>query len=146
MGQSQDQLKNKYQSVLNTIQQINGSLKNLNMEGDKLFIRAEVGSDQLKNQVWDTIKQVDPSYSDLHADIVVNPALAPKTAAAGAGGAGANEQSQRHYTVQPGDSLSKIAQKFYGNASEYHKIFEANRDKLKDPDHINAGADLVIPQ
>jgi nucleoid-associated protein YgaU len=145
MAQSQDQLKTKYQSVLNMVQQINGSMKNLNMEGDKLFIRAEVGSDQLKNQVWDTIKQVDPMYSDLHADIIVNPALAPKTAAAGAGGSG-QSQENRHYTVQPGDSLSKIAEKFYGNASAYNKIFEANRDKLSDPDHVRAGADLAIPQ
>jgi len=143
MAQTQDQIKSKYNSVLQKIQQVSGSLKNINMEGDKLLIRAEVGSDQLKNQVWDTIKQVDPSYSDLHADIIVNPALAPKTAAAGAGG---QQGQERHYTVQAGDSLSKIAQKFYGNASEYQKIFEANRDKLKDPDHVQAGADLIIPQ
>jgi hypothetical protein len=140
-----NRLKTKYQSVLNTIQQANGSLKNINMEGDKLFIRAEVGSDQLKNHVWDTIKQVDPSYSDLHADIIVNPALAPKTAAASAGSSGMNQQ-ERHYTVQSGDSLSKIAEKFYGKASEYNRIFEANRDKLSDPDHVRPGADLVIPQ
>jgi nucleoid-associated protein YgaU len=144
MAQNQDQLKAKYQNVLNTVQQVNGSLKNVNMEGDKLFIRAEVGSEQLKNQVWDTIKQADANYSDLHADIIVNPALAPKTAAAGAGGAGAGEQ--RTYTVQEGDSLSKIAEKFYGNASAYNRIFEANRDKLSDPNKMGAGAQLVIPQ
>jgi nucleoid-associated protein YgaU len=144
MAQTQDQLKNKYQAVLNAIQQFNGSLKNLNMEGDKLFIRAEIGSDQLKNQVWDTIKQIDPRYPDLHADIIINPALAPKTAAASAGSA--PQQAQvRHYTVQPGDTLSAIAQKFYGKASEYNKIFEANRDRLSDPDHVRAGADLIIP-
>jgi nucleoid-associated protein YgaU len=143
MAQTQDQLKSKYQAALDKIQQLNGILRNINMEGDKLFIRAEVGSDQLKNQVWDTIKQVDPRYPDLHADIIVNPALAPKTAAASAGG---QQTSQpRHYTVQPGDSLSKIAEKFYGKASEYNKIFEANRDKLSDPDKIRVGADLIIP-
>src|SRR3954469_10997266 len=103
MAQNQEQLKTKYQNVLNTIQQVNGSLKNVNMEGDKLFIRAETGTEQQKNQVWDAIKQVDPKYADLHADIVVNAALAPKTAAAGAGGGGA---APRTYTVQEGDSLS----------------------------------------
>jgi nucleoid-associated protein YgaU len=143
MAQTQDQLKSKYQKVLDKIQEVNGSLKNVNMEGDKLFVRAEVGSDDLKNQVWNAIKGVDASYSDLHADIIVNPAVAPKTAAAGAGG---GSQQQRTYTVQPGDSLSKIAEKFYGKASEYNKIFEANRDKLNDPDHVRAGAELVIPQ
>ena len=143
MAQTQDQLKAKYQSVLNTIQQVNGSLKNVNMEGEKLFIRAEVGSEELKNQVWNAIKQVNPTYEDLHADIIVNPALAPKTAAAGAGGSGSE---QRTYTVQEGDSLSKIAEKFYGKASEYNKIFEANRDQLSDPNKVRAGAQLVIPQ
>jgi nucleoid-associated protein YgaU len=143
MAQNQEQLKAKYQNVLNMIGQVNGSLKNVNMEGDKLFVRAEVGSDQEKNRVWDAIKQVDPSYSDLHGDIIVNPALAPKSAAAGAGGAGTEP---RTYTVQEGDSLSKIAEKFYGNASAYNKIFEANRDKLSDPNKVRAGAELVIPQ
>ena len=143
MAQTQDQLKAKYQNVLNTIQQMNGSMKNINMEGDKLFIRAEVGTDQQKNQVWDAIKQVDPSYSDLHADIIVNSALTPKTAAAGAGGGATQE---RTYTVQEGDSLSKIAQKFYGDAGAYDKIFQANRDKLSDPNKVRAGAQLVIPQ
>jgi nucleoid-associated protein YgaU len=141
MAQTQEQLKAKYQTAIDAIQQVNGSLKNVNMEGEKLFIRAEVGNDQLKDQVWNAIKQVNATYSDLHGDIIINPALAPKTAAAGAGGAG-----QRTYTVEAGDSLSKIAEKFYGNASEYNKIFEANRDKLSYPDHVRAGAELVIPQ
>jgi len=139
MPQSQEQLKTKYQNVLDTIQQVHGSLKNVNMEGEKLFIRAEVGSDALKNQVWNAIKQVDPAYSDLHADIIVNPALAPQSAAAGG-------TEERTYTVQPGDSLSKIAEKFYGRASEYEKIFNANRNKLSDPDHVRAGTELAIPK
>ena len=41
MAQSLDQLKAKYQAVFTAIQQANGSLKNVNMEGDKLFVRAE---------------------------------------------------------------------------------------------------------
>ncbi len=141
MAQSQDQIKAKYQNVLNTIQQVNGSLKNVNMEGDKLLIRAEVANDQLKNKVWDAIKQVDPSFSDLHADIVVNSSLqAPQQAAAAS-----SQSGGRSYTVQPGDSLSKIAEQFYGRASEYNKIFEANRDKMDNPDHVRAGMTLDIP-
>src|ERR1051326_6461562 len=84
MAQTREQLRTKYQNVLNTIQQVNGSLKNVNMEGEKLFIRAEVANDQLKNQVWNTIKQIDPSYSDLHADIVINSSLPAPAAAASA--------------------------------------------------------------
>lgn len=49
------------------------------------------------------------------------------------------------YVVQSGDSLSKIAQRFYGDASLYNKIFEANRDILKDPNKISPGQKLRIP-
>jgi nucleoid-associated protein YgaU len=49
------------------------------------------------------------------------------------------------YTVRPGDSLSKIAKQFYGNANAYMKIFEANSDQLSDPNQIQVGQELVIP-
>ena len=49
------------------------------------------------------------------------------------------------YTVQSGDTLSKIAQKYYGDPSLYPKIFEANRDQLKDPNRIFPGQKLKIP-
>ncbi|MBV9936984.1 MAG: LysM peptidoglycan-binding domain-containing protein, partial [Acidobacteriaceae bacterium] len=44
-----------------------------------------------------------------------------------------------------GDTLSKIAKEFYGNANDYNKIFEANQDKLTSPDRIQVGQELVIP-
>ena len=49
------------------------------------------------------------------------------------------------YVVQSGDSLSKIAQKYYGDPALYTKIFEANRDLLKDPNRISPGQKLRIP-
>ena len=49
------------------------------------------------------------------------------------------------YEVKPGDSLSKIAKRVYGNASDWKKIFEANTDVLKDPDKIFPGQKLKIP-
>jgi nucleoid-associated protein YgaU len=133
------QLKMKYQSVLNFIQSQGVQLQNLNMEGDKLLIRASAPSAELKNRVWDQIKLVDPNYSDLIADI-----QAPAAAAAAAAGA-SSAPAPRTYTVQPGDSLSKISKQFYGDANKYMKIFEANKDKLSDPDKIKAGMDLLIP-
>ena len=54
-------------------------------------------------------------------------------------------QTVRKYTVQAGDSLSKISKEFYGNSHDYMKIFEANRDVLSDPDRISVGQELVIP-
>ena len=49
------------------------------------------------------------------------------------------------YDVKPGDTLSKIAKQFYGDANKYHQIFEANRPMLKDPDEIYPGQKLRIP-
>ena len=60
------ELKAKYQSVLNFIQQQqNTQLQNVNMEGDKLLIRASAPSQEVKNKIWDQIKLVDPTASDL---------------------------------------------------------------------------------
>jgi nucleoid-associated protein YgaU len=136
-----EQLKAKYQSVLNFMQAQNVRLENLNMADNKLYIRAEAPSQDVKNKVWDQIKLVDPSFSDLTADID-----APAAAAAAAASAGGSSSAARTYTVQPGDSLSKISKQFYGDANKYMKIFEANKDKLSDPDKVRAGMDLVIPQ
>ena len=50
-----------------------------------------------------------------------------------------------YYTIQAGDNLSSIAKKFLGNASAYPKIFEANREVIKDPDKIYVGQKIRIP-
>ena len=49
------------------------------------------------------------------------------------------------YTVVKGDSLSKIAQREYGDAQQWTRIFEANRDIIKDPDLIYPGQSLRLP-
>jgi nucleoid-associated protein YgaU len=49
------------------------------------------------------------------------------------------------YVVKNGDSLSKIAEEFYGDKMLYPKIFEANRDQLTDPNKIKPGQKLRIP-
>jgi len=52
----------------------------------------------------------------------------------------------RTYTVVAGDSLSKIAKREYGDASKWHRIYEANRDKIQNPDLIHPGQVLNLPQ
>jgi nucleoid-associated protein YgaU len=137
-----EQLKQKYGSVLNAINQYQVRLSHLHVQDDKLFLQGEAPSLEAKNRVWDQIKSVDPTYSDLTADITVNESLAaPRTMGAAAGSAG-----HRTYTVKSGDMLSKIAHEFYGSANQYMKIFEANRDKLTDPNRIQIGQELVIPE
>jgi nucleoid-associated protein YgaU len=133
------ELKQKYASVLRTVEQQGVRLANVHVENDKLLIRGEAPSADAKNRVWDQIKLVDPSFSDLVADISVSPNAAP------AAGASTQASGGQTYTVTSGDTLSKISKQFYGDANQYMKIFNANRDKLTDPDKIQPGQNLVIP-
>ena len=52
----------------------------------------------------------------------------------------------RTYTVVAGDNLSKIAKKFYGDANKWKKLFEANKDTIKNPDLIKIGQVLRVPE
>ena len=139
MADQLETLKSKYQSVLNTISQKGVQLQHVNMAGSKLYIEGIAPSEEIKNDVWNQIKLVDPNYSDLTANISVSPQAQTATAAAGSAG------SQRTYTIQPGDTLSGISQRFYGKASEYSKILDANKGTIPDADKIKAGQTIVIP-
>ena len=136
-----NELKGKYQSVLNTIEQDNVQLQNLHVQDNKLFIRGTAPSPDVKDKVWDQIKLVDKNYDqDLTADITYDEA---KAAAAAAGGG--QGQGGQTYEVKSGDNLSKISKQFYGDPNEYMRIYYANRDKLRDPDKIQVGQQLTIP-
>jgi nucleoid-associated protein YgaU len=138
-----EQLKQKYASVLNAIQQSGVRLEHVHVQNDKLYIKGTAPSQDVKNRIWDQIKLVDPNHSDLTADIDA-PAGSDqsrnRTPVAGATG------GTQSYTVKPGDTLSKIAKQYYGDANQYMKIFEANKDKLNDPNKIQPGQQLTIPQ
>ncbi len=54
--------------------------------------------------------------------------------------------AEQVYTVAAGDSLSKIAKRVYGDAKQWRRIFEANRDQIENPDLIHPGQKLVIPE
>jgi LysM repeat protein len=126
-----EQLKAKYQPVIDLAKARGVSLKNVNLDGEKLFIKGDAPNQAIKNEVWEAIKKVDAKYADLAADIGIDANL-PVPA--------------KIYEVVGGDTLSKIAKKFYGDANKYMKIFEANKDQLKDPDKINVGQKLKIPE
>ena len=133
-----DQLKQKYASVLELIKQQGVVLAHLHVQDNKLYMQGAAPSEQIKNNVWNQIKSVDVSYNDLTADITVDSSLpqpAPTTPV---------PEAQK-YTVVAGDSLSKIAKQFYGDANKYMKIFEANTDTLHDPNKVQIGQVLTIP-
>ncbi|MDQ6831506.1 MAG: LysM peptidoglycan-binding domain-containing protein [Gemmatimonadota bacterium] len=62
------------------------------------------------------------------------------------GGASSTSEAMETYTVKSGDNLRRIAQHFYGDEMKWHKIRDANRDKLPNPDKIQEGMTLNIPK
>lgn len=122
-------LQEKYQSLLE-LANSNGTTYELSEGDGVLHINAVAASEEAKQQLWDEYARIDPDYQS--GDLVLNVSIG--AAAAGGGG--------HTYTVQPGDNLSKIGQKY---GITWNAIFEANRDIIKDPDLIHPGQELKIP-
>ncbi len=119
-----DQLKAKYQRVLDALQQEGAQVDAVDLQGEQLHIKATVDSEASKNRIWDAVKAVDPNFADLKHEITVR-------------------QGDQMYIVKSGDNLSKISRHFYGDANQYQKIASANH--LDDPDKIKVGQQLKIP-
>ncbi|MFN7827392.1 MAG: LysM peptidoglycan-binding domain-containing protein [Acidobacteriota bacterium] len=119
-----EELKAKYNAAIERGHEVGLSIQNLHQEGDKLLLRGVVPTDYAKNEIWDEIKRIDAHLSDIIADV--------------------NVQSGLIYKVIAGDTLSKIAKRYYGDANQYPRIFEANRDQLSDPDKIRVGQELKL--
>jgi nucleoid-associated protein YgaU len=123
-------LRDKYNHAIQTA-------KGFHMEGSaeeregKLYFKGMVKDQDEVNKIWDAIKTVPDWRNDVVAEVTIDP-NAKKAAAA-------------TYTVQAGDTLSKIAKDQLGSANAYMKIFEANKDQLSDPDKIKPGQVLKIP-
>ena len=129
-----NELKQKYASVLQLIKKKGVVLSHLHVQDGKLFMQGAAPNEAVKNLVWDEIKKVDPSYSDLTCDLTVDESL-PQPA-----------PDEVVYTVVAGDSLWKIASKFLGGGQNFPKIIAANPDKLKDEHSvIHPGDKLRIP-
>lgn len=140
MADQLEQLKQKYASVMMIIQQQNVQLKNVNMAQNKLYIKGVAPTNDAKNKVWDQVKLVDASYSDLTLDLDVSDSAAPaQTQSATVG-----NQGGQSYTIKAGDTLTGISQHFFGKASEFQKIMDANPD-ITDPDKIHVGQTIKIP-
>ena len=120
---SLQELKSKYNSVLSKGDDVGMNVQNMNMEGDKLLVRGVVPSDYAKNQLWEEIKKIDPNVADASFDI--------------------NVQSGLTYTVKSGDTLSKIAKRFYGDANHYQQI--ASASGIANPDKIDVGQEITLP-
>jgi nucleoid-associated protein YgaU len=131
-------LRDKYSYAIQTA-------KNLRMQGSaeerdgKLYFKGTTQTQDEANKIWDAIKTIPDWANDVVADIQA-------TGGGSAAGATGTAGSETSYTVKPGDTLSKIAKHLLGDATAYMDIFNANRDQLSDPDKIQPGQQLKIPQ
>jgi nucleoid-associated protein YgaU len=132
-------LQDKYQSLIDMANRLGISGLNVNEENGVLNIDGVAGSAEAKQQLWDEYGRLDPDYRS--GDLVMNISAPEASASASSGGGSSSGGST--YTVQSGDTLSKIGS-HYGVS--WQKIFEANRDKLDDADKIRPGQELTIPQ
>ena len=130
-----DELKLKYQSVLNLIHSQPVQLAHVHIQDNKLFVQGACGSEAVKDEIWNQIKLVDAQYADITCDLSIDPSLAPPPVA------------PRTYTVVAGDSLWKIAQDHYKNGALFPKIIAANPGRLKDDKSvIHPGDVLNVPE
>jgi nucleoid-associated protein YgaU len=117
---------------------------NAEEQDGKLHFKGTVATEAEKNEIWNAIKTIPTWERDVVADIKVTggAGTTPGTATAAAK---STAQGGGTYTVQAGDTLSKIAKEHLGSANAYMKIFELNKDQLSDPDKIKPGQVLKLP-
>lgn len=101
----------------------------VSVDGDKATVKGKAPSQEVREKVILATGNVEGIASvEDHIDVE------------------SKEDEADFYTVKSGDSLSKIAKEFYGDAQKYPTIFEANKPMLKDPDKIYPGQTLRIPK
>lgn len=121
-------LQDKYRPILDLASQLNIRDVNAQEANGKLNIKGTAPYQLEKNMLWDKIKSFNGWENEVAADIQVE-----------------HNDVFGKYKVQSGDTLSKVAKRFYGDSNKYRQIFDANRDVLKDPDKISVGQELNLP-
>ena len=110
--------------VLTGFSDLGAKMDGIFMNGDKLVLKCEVPSKVIVNRIWDTIKKVDPTYSDFEIQMQQT---------------GPDEQP---YTIKQGDTLSAVCLRFYGNANKYPEVAKANH---VDANNIPVGHTIQLP-
>ncbi len=122
-------LQDKYRELVTAAQSSGVSSLQVREQDNVLYVDGIAPSEEIKQKLWDIYGKIDPNYRS--ADLVMN-----IKAMQGAG-------DTKEYVVVSGDNLSKIGKKFN---VKWKDIFEANKDRIKNPDHIEPGWKLKIPQ
>jgi len=132
----------KVQDAINQINGMNLGVRSLDAKVDGKFVTltGDAPSLEVKAEVMEAFNRLVETENTLNT-IRVEEAPAPEQAPAPV-----EEPEERIYEVVSGDTLGKISKEFYGDAMQYMKIFEANRDILDNPDLIKVGQKLRIPK
>ena len=120
-------LQDKYRDLISFA--TNSGATNLSVveQDNVLYVTCTAPTNQVKDQIWDIYEKIDPDMRS--ADLVLNVSV--------------DQSVAETYEVKSGDNLSKIAKKYSGIS--WKDIYDANRDKLSDPDKIFPGQVLTIP-
>ena len=124
-------LRPKYQQLIDTATKSGVSNLQVREQNNVLYIDGDAPSEQVKKTLWDLYNKIDPDYRA--ADLVLNLNVV---------GGSVQPNAVQEYEVVKGDNLSKIGKK-YGIG--WKEIYEANKDLIKDPDLIQPGWKLKIP-
>lgn len=121
-------LKEKYQSALDLAGKLGFSGLEVKEEGGKLRIKGSAPYAFDKDLFWDKLKTVATWQTEVEVNVSVQ-----KTDVYG------------YYTIQAGDTLSKLAKAHLGDPKRYMEIFNLNKDVLKNPDLIKVGQKIQLP-
>ena len=124
-------LEEKYAELIRTAR--SSGVENLQVREQEnvLYIDGQAPSQDIKQKLWDVYGRIDPNFRS--ADVVMNVAVSPRTPA----------PAMEEYEVVKRDNLTKIGKR-YGLG--WKEIYEANKNIISDPDLIQPGWKLKIPQ
>ena len=154
MGLFGKSLEEKVQAALDRVRgQFPGSQIDARVEeGDVVTLTGHTPDVETKTRIMTAFNEAVETKNTINQIAIDRPApqaagaAFSTTAPLGASPAGTTTAAEnRVHDVVSGDTLSALAKRYYGDASKYNRIFEANRDQLSDPDKIKVGQKLKIP-
>ena len=152
MGLFGSSLEEKAAEAVKSLRGTIPGLKSLDavVEGKSVTLTGEASSIEAKGKAmaeFNKLVETENTINKIHLAAAPAPAAAPVPAAAAvvSSSAPAPAAAGRVHVVAKGETLGAIAQHYFGKASLYTKIFEANRDVLDDPNRIKVGQTLRIP-